>query len=215
MYVQYAKGSIWNSTELADKAISAPNRQGFPQKDVEGNLTLLIRESKTSFWHKQLLWSPPKRHVNRKSKRLACEKNMDWWPASTKPILERYAKDDRSTIALTEERLQMAWAPRFLNGDVAQMVERSLIMREVRGSMPRISNFSEEPEIKKGNTVSCFVRPKENTDFYVQYAKGSIWNSTELDEKAISAPNRQGVPQKRRRRKHYITDKRVKDIRMK
>ena len=28
------------------------------------------------------------------------------------------------------------------NGDVAQMVERSLSMREVRGSIPRISTFS-------------------------------------------------------------------------
>jgi hypothetical protein len=28
-----------------------------------------------------------------------------------------------------------------LNGDVAQMVERSLSMREVRGSIPRISNI--------------------------------------------------------------------------
>ena len=27
------------------------------------------------------------------------------------------------------------------NGDVAQMVERSLSMREVRGSIPRISNL--------------------------------------------------------------------------
>ena len=149
MYVQYAKGSIWNSTELAEKAISAPNRQGLPQKDVEENITLLIRESKTSFWHKQLLWSPPARHVNRMSKRLACEKHMDWWPASTKPILKRYAKDDRSTTALTEERLQMAWAPRFLKGDVAQMVDRSLCMQEVRGSMPRISNFSEVPGNEK------------------------------------------------------------------
>ena len=71
---------------------------------------------------------------------------MDSWPASTKPFLERYAKEDRSTIALTEERLEMALAPRFLNGDVAQMVERSLSMREVRGSTPRISNFLEEPK---------------------------------------------------------------------
>ena len=45
LYVQYAKGSIWNSTELVEKAIIAPNRQGVPQKDVEGNITLLIRES--------------------------------------------------------------------------------------------------------------------------------------------------------------------------
>ena len=77
-YVEYAKWSIWNSTELAEKAIGAVNRQGVPQKDVEGNITLLIRESKTSVWHKQLIWTPPARHVNRKGKRLACEKHMDW-----------------------------------------------------------------------------------------------------------------------------------------
>ena len=77
--------------ELPEKAISAPNRQGVPQKDVERNTTLLISESKRSLWHKQLLWTPPARHVNRKGKRLACEKLMDWWLTATKPILERYA----------------------------------------------------------------------------------------------------------------------------
>ena len=76
-------------------------------------------------------------------------KHMDWWPASTKPFLERYAKDDRSTIALTEERLEMSLAPRFLNGDVAQKVDRTLSLQEVRGPMPRISNFSEEPGNQK------------------------------------------------------------------
>ena len=149
LYVQYAKGSIWNSTELDEKAISAPNHQGVPQKDVKGNIILLIRESKTSVSHKQLFWTPRARHVNWKGKRLACEKHMDWWPASTKPFLKRYAKEDRLTIALTEERLEMPWAPLFLNGDVAQIVERSLSIREVRGSMPRISNFSEEPGNQK------------------------------------------------------------------
>ena len=54
-----------------------------------------------------------------------------------------------STIALTEERFDMALAPRFLNCDVAQMVERSLSLQEVRESMPRISNFSEEPGNQK------------------------------------------------------------------
>ena len=54
-----------------------------------------------------------------------------------------------STISITEEKFDKAKAPRFLNGDVAQMVERSLSMREVRGSMPRISNFSEEPGNQK------------------------------------------------------------------
>ena len=43
----------------------------------------------------------------------------------------------------------MSLAPRFLNGDVAQMVERTLSLQEVRGSMPRISNFSEEPGNQK------------------------------------------------------------------
>ena len=39
----------------------------------------------------------------------------------------------------------MALAPRFLNGDVARMVESPLSLQEVRGSMPHISNFPEEP----------------------------------------------------------------------
>ena len=38
LYVQYGKGSTWNSTELAEKAIAVPNRQGLPQKDVEWNI---------------------------------------------------------------------------------------------------------------------------------------------------------------------------------
>ena len=122
---------------------------------------------------------------------------MDWWPASTEPILERYAKEDRSTIALTEERLEMALVPRFLNGDVAQMVERSLRMPAVRGSMLRTSNFTEEPlNHEKLTTGSNIARSQKDIYMYVQYAKGSIWSSTELAEKAISAPNPQGLPQK-------------------
>ena len=54
-----------------------------------------------------------------------------------------------STIALTEERFDKALAPRFLNADVAQMVESSLSLQEVRESMRRISNFSEEPGNQK------------------------------------------------------------------
>ena len=50
----------------------------------------------------------------------------------------------RSTIALTEEWLQMSLSTSILNGDVAQKVERSFRMREERGSMPRISKFSEK-----------------------------------------------------------------------
>ena len=68
-----------------------PESPRFTQKDVDGNITPAIRESKTSLWHKQLLWTLPVRHDNRKGKPLACEKHLDWWPASTKAILERYA----------------------------------------------------------------------------------------------------------------------------
>ena len=96
--VHYAKGGIWNSTELAEKAIGAPKHQGSPQKDVEGNITLLISESKTSLWHQKVLWTPLASQLNRKGKRLACEKHMDCWPASTKPNLKRYAIEDSGQL---------------------------------------------------------------------------------------------------------------------
>ena len=51
-------------------------------------------------------------------------------------------------MALTE-RLQISLAPPFLNGDVAQMVERSLCMRDLLRSMHHFSNFSEEPGNQK------------------------------------------------------------------
>ena len=39
LHVQYAIESIWNSTELDEKAISNPNHQGLSQEDVEWNIT--------------------------------------------------------------------------------------------------------------------------------------------------------------------------------
>ena len=141
------------------------------RKTPNGTKILLIRQSKTSVWHKQLLSTPPATHVNREGKRLACEKHMDWWPASRANNTTIGNRGLCSTSALTEERLQMPLAARFLNGDVAEMVERSVCMREVRGSTPRISNFSEEYGNKKGNTGSCFVRSKDDMDLYVQYGK--------------------------------------------
>ena len=102
------KRRIWTSTELAEKAISAPNTQRLAQKDVKGNITLLISESETTLWHKQLLWTPPARHVNRKGKRLACEKHMDWWLASTKPILRRHAIQN-SVQLLHWQRKGLIW----------------------------------------------------------------------------------------------------------
>ena len=54
-----------------------------------------------------------------------------------------------STISRAEEIIDKAVAPRFLNGKEAQMVGRSLSMRDLRWSMLRISNFSEEPGNQK------------------------------------------------------------------
>ena len=89
----------------------------------------------------------------------------------------------------------MSLAPRFLNVEVAQMLQRSLFMREVRRRCPASRVFQSSRKMKKGNTRTCFARPEEDMDLYDQYARGSIWNSTELNEQAISNPNRQGLSQ--------------------
>ena len=101
-----------------------------------------------------------------------------------------------STFALTEERFDMALAPRFFNGDVAQMVERSLCMQEVRGSMPRISNFSEVPGNQKIKHGKLFSWTKKRHGFVSPICKSKHLKSRELAGKVISAPNRQGLPQK-------------------
>ena len=80
---------------------------------------------------------------------------------------------------MTEKWLQMSLSTSFLNGDVAQNIERSYRMREERGSMPRISNYSEKTGNQETNTTgSCLIRSKKNIDKYVQYSMGSIWNSS-------------------------------------
>ena len=76
LYVQYAKGSIWNSTELAEKAISAPNRQGLHQEDVEGNINSTdktikdIRLTKTA-------------HVDPHQRGMSNERASDWHVRNT------------------------------------------------------------------------------------------------------------------------------------
>ena len=163
MYVQYAKRSIWNSTELAEKAISSPNRQGLPQKDIEGDITLLTSESKTSL----------KKGAHLDTTSQACKSKrqaIGMW--ETHGLMTRFDKANFtticnrklfSTIALTEERLDMALAPGLFNGNVAQMVERSLSMREVRGPMPRISNFSEEPGNQKKQLQGTILLDQKKT----------------------------------------------------
>ena len=160
------------------------------------------------------MWTPKSRHVNREGKRVACEKHMEWWPASRANITTIGNRGLCSTISITKERFDKVVAPRFPNGDVAQMVERSLSMREVRDQCPASPIFQRSHEIKKGKTVSCFVSPKEDMDLYVQYGKGSTWNSTELAEKAIAVPNRQGLPQKDVEGNINSTDKTIKVIRL-
>ena len=103
----------------------------------------------------------------------------------------------RSTIALREERFDMALAPRFFNGEAAQIVKRSLSLQEVRGLMPRISNFSDEPgNQKKIITGSYFVRPKKRHWNVRPVGKRAHLKQYRAAEKAISAPNPQGLPQK-------------------
>ena len=59
-------------------------------------------------------------------------------------LYKKYLPRKTLTSCLATER--KASSTIFNHGDVAQMVERSLSMREVRGSMPRISKL--EPLMK-------------------------------------------------------------------
>ena len=98
-----------------------------------------------------------------------------------------------SIFALTEEWLQMSLSTSFLNGDVAQKVERPFRMREERGSMPRISKFSEKTGIRKTNTTgSCFLRIKEKTLISTSNIRWEASETVVLAEKAIGAPKRHG-----------------------
>ena len=119
-----------------------------------------------------------------------------------------------STISITEVRFDKAKAPLFLNGDVAQMVERSLSMREVRGLMPRISNFWEGPGNQKRKYGKLLCYTKRRHGFVRPIWERKHLKSTELAEKAISAPNRQGLPQKDVEGNINSTDGTIKDIRL-
>ena len=117
----------------------------------------------------------------------------------------------RSTIALTEEWLQTSICTNFLNGDVSQKVERLIRMREERGWMPRITNFSEKTGNQKTNYGKRFCQTKKNIDKYVQYSKGSIWNSSACWE-SDWCPESPMFTSQRRRRKHCSTDMWIKDL---
>ena len=80
----------------------------------------------------------------------------------------------RSTIALTEEWLQMSLAPRFHNGDVAQTVERSLRMQNARGTgidAPHLQFFRGARKSKKEIGETVLLDQKKTWIFYVQYGK--------------------------------------------
>ena len=102
----------------------------------------------------------------------------------------------RSTISLTEEWLQTSLSTSFLNGDVAQKVERSFRRREERGWMPRISNFSGKTRNQETNATGiCFDRSKK-TLISTSNTKLEASETPVLNEKAIGAPNRQCLPHK-------------------
>ena len=118
----------------------------------------------------------------------------------------------RSTIAMTEKWLQMSLSTSFLNGDVAEKVERSFRRREERGWMPRISIFSEKTGNQETNATGIwFVRSKKNIDKYVQYSTGSIWNGSAWWERDW-CPESPMLTSKRRRREHCSTDMWIKDL---
>ena len=57
----------------------------------------------------------------------------------------------------------MSLAPRFLTRDVAQMVEPPRCKREVQGSMPRISDFPEEPGKQKKEIRKAVLLDQQKT----------------------------------------------------
>ena len=96
----------------------------------------------------------------------------------------------RSTIALTEEWLQMSLSTSSLNGDVTQKVERSFHRREEQGWMPRVSNFSEKTGNQETNTTgSCSVRSKKKTLISTSNIRREASETAVLNEKATGAPN--------------------------
>ena len=102
----------------------------------------------------------------------------------------------RSTIALTEEWLQMSLSTSFPNGDVAQKVERLFRMREERGWMPRITNFSEKTGNQKTNYGKRFCQTKKKTLISTSNIRREASETVVLAENAIGAPNRQCLPHK-------------------
>ena len=117
-----------------------------------------------------------------------------------------------STIALTEDRFDMALAPRFFNGDVAHKVERSLCMREVRGSMPRISNFAEEPGNRNRKYGKLFCQTKRRHGFVSPICKRKHLKQYRACWKSDWCPESPRFTSGRRRRKHYSGDKWIKVI---
>ena len=89
---------------------------------------------------------------------MSTEKSSDWHVRKTwiddphqqsQSYNDLYNKKTLFKYCINRDKFDMALAPRVFNGDVAQMIERTLTLQEVRGSIPRISNFSEEPGNQK------------------------------------------------------------------
>ena len=102
----------------------------------------------------------------------------------------------RSTIALTEEWVQMSLSTSFLNGDVAQKVERSFRRREERGWMPRVSKFSEKTGNQETNATGIFWQIEKKTLISTSNTQLEASETPVLNETAIGAPNLLILPHK-------------------
>ena len=155
--LQYGKGSTWKSTEICWESDWSPESPRFTSGRRRRNINSTDKTIKDIRLTKTAPLDPTSEAGQ------AGGQAIGIW--ETHGLITRIDKANFTTIcnrklcstsALTEQRPQMSLAARFLNGDVAQMVERSLSMREVRGSMPRISNFSEEPGNQKTKCGKLF-----------------------------------------------------------
>ena len=61
---------------------------------------------------------------------------------------------------------------------------------------PHLQFFRGARKSKKEIREALLLDQKKDIDMYVQFEKWSIWNSTELDEKAINDPRPQRLPPK-------------------
>ena len=150
--VQYSKGSIWNSSACWENdwcpespRLSSHRRWSKPSYST-GSLSKDVS---------QILLDPlgPTSEMAQSEGPAIGKWEVHWLmtrinKANFRTILNGRL---RSTFALSKERLKMSLAQRFLNWDIAQMIERPFRMKKEDGSKPGISSFPEKPWNRKTN----------------------------------------------------------------